>query len=59
MKQKTFKIKKTIKIRDDYSVTVYLVEGSEILTFDVYHEAEKFAQLLNDNADNNTTYHVD
>ncbi len=59
MKQKTFKIKKTIKIRDDYSVTVYLVQGSEVLTFDVYHEAEKFVQLLNDNSDDNTLYYVD
>ena len=59
MKQKTFKIKKTIHIRSDYSITVYLVQGSEVLTFDVYHEAEKFAQLLNDNSDDNTTYYVD
>ena len=59
MKQKTFKIKKTIHIRNDYSITVYLVQGSEILSFDVYHEAEKFAQLLNDNSDDNTTYYVD
>ncbi len=59
MAQKTFKIKKTIEIRDDYSVTVYLVQGSEILTFDIYHKAEKFAQLLNDNSDDNTTYYVE
>ena len=59
MKQKTFKIKKTIKIRDDYSVTVYLVQGSEVLTFDVYHEAERLATLMNDNSDDNTTYYVD
>lgn len=59
MKQKTFKIRKTIKIRDDYSVTVYLVQGSEVLTFDVYHEAEKLASLLNDNSDDNTMYYVD
>ena len=58
MKQKTFKIRKTIKIRDDYSVTVYLVQGSEVLTFDVYHEAEKLASLMNDNSDDNTTYYV-
>ena len=59
MKQKTFKIRKTIKIRDDYSVTVYIVQGSEVLTFDVYHEAEKLAKLMNDNSDDNTTYYVD
>ena len=59
MKQKTFKIRKTIKIRDDYSVTVYLVQGSEVLTFDVYHEAERLATLMNDNSDDNTTYYVD
>ena len=59
MKQKTFKIKKTINIRNDYSVTVYLVQGSEVLTFDVYLEAEKFAQLLNDNSDDNTMYYVE
>lgn len=59
MKQKAFRIRKTIKIRDDYSVTVYLVQGSEVLTFDVYHKAEKFAQLLNDNSDDNTIYYVD
>ena len=59
MKRKTFKIKKTINIRNDYSVTVYLVQGSEILTFDLYHKAEKFAQLLNDNSDDNTTYYVE
>ena len=58
MKQKTFKIRKTIKIRDDYSFTVYLVQGSEVLTFDVYHEAEKLASLMNDNSDDNTTYYV-
>ena len=55
MKQKTFKIRKTIKIRDDYSVTVYLVQSSEVLTFDVYHEAERLAKLMNDNSDDNTT----
>lgn len=59
MKQKTFKIRKTIKIRDDYSVTVYIVQGSEVLTFDVYHEAERLATLMNDNSDDNTTYYVD
>lgn len=59
MKQKTFKIRKTINIRDDYSVTVYLVQGSEVLTFDVYHEAERLATLMNDNSDDNTTYYVD